>query len=136
MVISAESILGTIVEGKVSRITAFGAFVDLGDGASGLIHISEVANAYVRDVNEYLKVGDTVKVKVISIDAGGKISLSLKQAVEKEKPASNLCEWQYTPPAPQAEASSCFEDKLARFMKDSNEKLVALKRHQDGRKGR
>lgn len=135
--------LDSIVEGKVTRITAFGAFVDLG-GCSGLIHISEIADAYVRDVNEYLHVGDIVKVKVVSVEPPGKIGLSLKQAQEKPaeparpRPAERARQAERPRPAqpeqPQTEAS-IFEDKLARFMKDSNEKLVALKRHQEGRKG-
>ena len=131
---------GSIVEGKVTRIAAFGAFVDLG-GCSGLIHISEIADAYVRDVNEYLHVGDVVRVKVVSVEPPNKIGLSLRQAQEKPvKPA--------VPPRPRQQEkprvaqqeqpvteASLFEDKLARFLKDSNEKLVALKRHQEGRKG-
>ena len=72
---------GSIVEGKVTRIAAFGAFVDLG-GCSGLIHISEIADAYVRDVNEYLHVGDVVRVKVVSVEPPNKIGLSLRQAHE------------------------------------------------------
>ncbi len=131
---------GSIVEGKVTRIAAFGAFVDLG-GCSGLIHISEIADAYVRDVNEYLHVGDVVRVKVVSVEPPNKIGLSLRQAQEKPaKPAAPPRPRQQEKPRvaqqeqPVTEAS-LFEDKLARFLKDSNEKLVALKRHQEGRKG-
>ncbi|MBE8955714.1 MAG: S1 RNA-binding domain-containing protein, partial [Quinella sp. 2Q5] len=70
---------GSIVEGKVTRITNFGAFVELGDGKVGLVHISEVADVYVNDVRDFLSEGDTVRVKVINVD-GNKIALSLKQA--------------------------------------------------------
>ena len=72
--------IGAVVEGKVTGITKFGAFVALPEGKSGLVHISEVANSYVNDVNDYLSVGQTVKVRVISINEAGKINLSVKQA--------------------------------------------------------
>ena len=72
--------IGAIQEGKVTGITKFGAFVLLPGGKSGLVHISEIANAYVNDVNDYLKVGDAVKVKVLSVNEAGKINLSIKQA--------------------------------------------------------
>ena len=118
--------VGSIVDGKVTGITSFGAFVELEPGVSGLVHISEVADAYVKDVNEYLKINDEVKVKIVNIGENGKIGLSIKQAVVVPPP----------PPPPQPRLESSFEDRLAKFMKDSNEKLVAYKRHQDGRKGR
>ncbi len=72
---------GTILEGKVTGITKFGAFVSLPGGRSGLVHISEVAYSYVNDVNEFLKVGDDVKVKVINIDDNNRINLSIKQTL-------------------------------------------------------
>lgn len=71
---------GSILEGKVTGILKFGAFVDLGNGKSGMVHISEVSNTFVNDINEHLKVGQTVKVKVISIGENGKIALSIKKA--------------------------------------------------------
>jgi S1 RNA binding domain protein len=117
--------VGTIVDGVVTGITKFGAFVKLEDGTVGLVHISEVADAYVKDINEFLKENEQIKVKVVSIGENGKVGLSIKQATVK--PASR--------PAP-VKPDLCFEDKLADFMKDSNEKLVALKRHQEGRRGR
>ena len=72
--------IGAIQEGKVTGITKFGAFVLLPGGKSGLVHISEIANAYVNDVNDYLEVGDTVKVKILSVNEAGKVNLSIKQA--------------------------------------------------------
>ena len=72
--------VGNIVEGTITGIAKFGAFVELPDNKVGLVHISEVANEYVSDVNDYLKVKDKVKVKVITIDERGKIALSIKQA--------------------------------------------------------
>ena len=72
--------VGTIVEGKVTGITNFGAFVELPDGKTGLCHISEIADDYVKDVKDYLKDSQSVKVKIISVDEKGKISLSIRQA--------------------------------------------------------
>ena len=102
---------GQILSGNVSGITKFGAFISLEDGNTGLVHISEVADSYVKDVTEFLKVGDEVKVKVINIEDNGKIGLSIRQAKEKPKPTIN------------------FEDKIARFMKDSDEKLASLNKN-------
>ena len=102
---------GQILSGNVSGITKFGAFIQLENGDTGLVHISEVADSYVKDVNEFLKVGDEVKVKVINIEDNGKIGLSIRQAKEKPKPTIN------------------FEDKIARFMKDSDEKLASLNKN-------
>lgn len=80
--------VGTKLEGKVTGITHFGAFVDLSGGVTGLVHISEIADNYVKDVNDHLKISDVVTVKVINVDKDGKIGLSIKQAVDK--PASEV----------------------------------------------
>ena len=124
--------IGKIVEGKVIRITPFGAFVELAKGVSGLVHISEIANAYVNNIEDYVRVGDLVQVKIVSIEAEGKkIGLSIKQATEQPKPAMR-------PIIIEAEKviNDNFEDRLARFMKDSNEKQLALKKHQETKKCR
>ena len=76
--------VGAIVEGKVSGITNFGVFVDIGE-TTGMVHISEVARNYVKDLKEFVKMGQEVKVKVISVSPEGKISLSMIQAEEPEK---------------------------------------------------
>lgn len=79
--------IGEILEGKVTGITKFGAFVELPEGKTGMVHISEVSNSYVEDINQFLKEGDVVKVKVISISEEGKISLSIKKTQPKpERP--------------------------------------------------
>ena len=75
---------GDIVEGVVTKVAKFGAFVDLEDGKSGLVHISEIADTFVKDINNHIAEGDEVKVKVLSIDEKGKIALSIKDAVEKK----------------------------------------------------
>ncbi|MBP1581167.1 MAG: S1 RNA-binding domain-containing protein [Oscillospiraceae bacterium] len=79
--------IGEILEGKVTGITKFGAFVELAEGKTGMVHISEVSNSYVEDINQFLKEGDVVKVKVINISEEGKISLSIKKTQPKpERP--------------------------------------------------
>ena len=126
---------GSIVEGKVTRITGFGAFVELEDGKVGLIHISEVADVYVNDVRDFLSEGDTVQVKVVNID-GNKIALSLKQAKPKS-PESDVSARTRRGDfrRPQRQLSASFEDKLSKFLKDSDERLTDLKRKTDSKRG-
>ena len=78
--------VGGILEGKVTGITKFGAFVSLGEGKTGMVHVSEVAQTFVENINDHLTVGQTVKVKVMSIGEDGKISLSIKRTQERQKP--------------------------------------------------
>jgi S1 RNA binding domain protein len=118
--------VGSIVEGTVTGITNFGAFIELSDGQVGLVHISEVADTYVRDVNDYLKQNDPVKVKVINIDTRGKIGLSIKQV--NSRPAVGRDRF---PRVPQVS----FEEKLSKFMKESDERLASLKRNTESKRG-
>lgn len=78
--------VGEVFEGKVTGITKFGAFVAMPDGKNGLVHISEIANTYVNDINEFVKEGQVVKVRVIGIGEGGKVNLSIKQAEAPAQP--------------------------------------------------
>ena len=129
---------GSIVEGKVTRITNFGAFVELEEGKVGLIHISEVADVYVNDVHDFLNEGDKVQVKVVSIEGNGKIALSLKQAKVKppESDAQSLKQNRRGDfRKPQRQLSASFEDKLSKFLKDSDERLTDLKRKTDSKRG-
>ncbi|MRN57230.1 S1 domain-containing RNA-binding protein [Paenibacillus monticola] len=160
--------VGTKLEGKVTGITHFGAFVDLSGGVTGLVHISEIADNYVKDVNDHLKISDVVTVKVINVDKDGKIGLSIKQAVDK--PASEV----RPPRAPRPERPSggdrfgggggsgggggggggfnrerggrgafnkpvagkpSFEDKMSRFLKDSEERISSIKKNTEGKRG-
>lgn len=127
--------VGSIVEGKVTGITNFGAFVQLDEGKTGLVHISEVALEYVKDIHDHIKVNDQVKVKVVSIAPGGKISLSIKKVLEMEKAAkaSRPAEVDSFRKSPSADLS--FEDKMSRFKMDSDEKMQALKRSYESKKG-
>ena len=121
--------VGSVVEGRVTGISKFGAFVELPDGRVGLVHISEVADTFVRDISDHLSEQDKVRVKVIDMTETGKVGLSIKQAAPAKQPP------QYYESSSYATEEN-FEDKLLRFMKESNEKQVTLKRHQDNRKGR
>ncbi len=128
--------VGKIIEGKVSGITGFGAFVDLGEGKSGLVHISEVSKNYVKDINEHLKVGDTVKVKVMNIEANGKIGLSIKKALEEERGKKYVfsgipAEFSFDNEKTQ---DLSFEDKLAKFKQDSSDRMQDVKRAAENRR--
>ncbi len=118
--------VGAIVEGVVTGVTNFGAFVSLPDGKTGLVHISEIADAYVKDINEYVKKTDRVQVKVLSVDASGKIGLSIKQASPNYRPRTAV---------DFRRSRANFEDRLQRFMKESDERLADLKKNVDAKRG-
>lgn len=131
--------VGEVLEGKVTGITKFGAFVALPGGGSGLVHISEIANAYVSDVHDYIEDGQTVKVKVISVGDDGKVSLSIKKAlppVQAPIHPPETMERRKTPPAsspapapgpdgyvPVNSGDAAFEDKLKHFMQDAESRM-------------
>lgn len=114
--------LGSVQEGVVTGITNFGAFIELPGGVTGLVHISEIAEVYVKDVRDFLKSGDKVNVKVISIDPRGKIGLSVKQANPSTRPKPKKFQ-------------VSFEDKLAKFMKESEERQQVLKKGAESKRG-
>ncbi|SFG36819.1 S1 RNA binding domain protein [Halobacillus alkaliphilus] len=120
--------VGSKLKGKVTGITNFGAFVELPEGKTGLVHISEVADNYVKDINEHLSQGDEVEVKVINVGDDGKIGLSIKKAKESQQSQSRR------PQKPRKPAES-FEQKMNRFMKDSDERLASLKKHTESKRG-
>lgn len=138
--------IGAIVEGEVTGITNFGAFVQLPEGRVGLVHISEVSNAYVKDIHEFVKEHDKVKVKVLTIDERGKISLSMKQAAPapapvNPKPNRGMAEGRERRGAghQQGNAKSglplSFEDKLSKFLKDSDDRMLDLRRNTESKRG-
>jgi S1 RNA binding domain protein len=166
--------VGSKLEGKVTGITHFGAFVELPEGGTGLVHISEIADNYVKDVNDHLKLEDKVLVKVINVDKDGKIGLSIKQTVDKppapERPARPERPAGFRPSSSgegRREGSSdrpssgggggfnrggggdrggrsfnkapvgkpTFEDKVSRFLKDSEERISSLKKNTEGKRG-
>ena len=136
--------VGQIVEGKVTGIMSYGAFVDLGDNTSGMVHISEVAPVYVKEIKDHLTVGQSVKVKILGIDEKGKISLSIKQAEPKPqgvggngaggrqqggRGGSDNFDWNR-----RQNSSDNFDDMLSKFMASSDEKISGLKK--DNRRSR
>ncbi len=123
---------GKVVEGIVSSITSFGAFIQLPEGKTGLVHISEIADTYVKDIRSYIKEKDKVKVKVLTVEKNGKINLSIKQAQEIKRivrPAE--IDWNQEL---NKSAAGSFEDRLAKFLKDSDEKIQQLKKSTDSKR--
>ena len=147
--------VGSVVEGVVTGITNFGAFVELPGGKVGLVHISEVADVYVKDVHDFLKEKEKVKVKVLTVDERGKIGLSIKQLQEKKPeeqnsrsqaqqhgPSSSYRQSSYRAPANDFRRQNrynnnapSFEDKLSKFLKDSDERLTDLRKKTDAKRG-
>lgn len=164
-------VVGTKLEGKVTGITHFGAFVELPGGVTGLVHISEIADNYVKDVNDHLKINDVVTVKVINVDKDGKIGLSIKQTVDKpveqQRPARTARpsggfqrSFDGNRAGPSRTGSgddrgghhrgggggnrsfnkpmgnkNTFEDKVSRFLKDSEERISSLKKNTESKRG-
>jgi S1 RNA binding domain protein len=112
--------VGNIYEGTVTGLSKFGAFVKLPGGKSGLVHISEVSDGYVKDITEHLAEGSAVRVKVISIDEKGRINLSIKKASEDA-------------PAPARKPVS-FEDMLSKFKQESDDKFADFKMSKENRR--
>ena len=139
--------VGSILHGKVTGIAPFGAFVELEDGKTGLVHISEVSSEYVEDISKHLTVGQEVKVRVMNIDPSGKISLSVKRASETQENRKKHRDRDRAPrssglgnrPPEVFEFSHkkedmSFEDKLLKFKQDSDEKIQDLKRNTEGKR--
>lgn len=135
--------VGSIVEGKVTGITKFGAFVEIPGGKTGMVHISEVALTYVKEISEHLSMGQIVKVKILGVTDEGKISLSIKKCQEApadapqpqqrrafpprdSRPRDNNRGWQ--PKKQQSMEGMSFEDMLSKFKQTSDEKMSDLKR--------
>jgi S1 RNA binding domain protein len=169
--------VGAKLEGKVTGITHFGAFVELPGNVTGLVHISEIADSYVKDVKDHLKLEDVVTVKVINVDKDGKIGLSIKKAVDKPPEAAGSGGYRERSGPPReggggfrersgppreggggfggrgggfggrggdrrqggggfaAGGRLTFEDKMSRFMKDSEERMSSLKKNTEGKRG-
>lgn len=122
--------VGSILEGTVVNITKFGAFIEV-EGKTGLVHISEVADTYVKDINDHLKEKDKVKVKVISVDDNGRISLSIKQAMVKKKSSKPVeIDWSKDKEKSKINNNN-FEDAISKFLKESEERFQDLKKHQN-----
>ena len=141
--------VGEMLEGKVTGITKFGAFVLLPGGKSGLVHISEVANTFVSDVHDHVQLGQTVKVKLLSISEDGTINLSIKRALEPAQPAAEsrpkrpesaprpaARSGAPVPPAQQSSGDQAFEDRLNKFMQESDSRIADNRIYADHRSRR
>lgn len=134
--------IGKIYNGKVKAIAPYGAFVDIDEGGSGMVHISEIANTFVNEIREHLTEGQEVKVKVIGINEQGKVSLSIKKALdenpaqpERKRPPQNRerksrpVVWEPKKTVPQSEMN--FEEMMADFKQSSEQRISDLKRNTD-----
>jgi len=130
--------IGSIVEGIVTGITNFGAFIELPNGKTGLVHISEVADTFVEDVRQFLREKDKVQVKILGINEKGKYDLSIKQVARKDEHSSPREEHHYREKRQRhsQHEEMNFEDKLTKFMKESEERLLDLKRNTEAKRGR
>lgn len=131
--------IGAVLDGKVTGITKFGAFVSLPDGKTGLVHISEIAHTFVNDVRDHLKEGQSVRVKVLGMDGSNRINLSIKKAMDPpagrpehsaRSSASNFASRKQVSKEP-----TCFEDRLKQFMQASDSKMSDLNRYIDKKGG-
>ena len=150
-----ELTVGAILEGKVKSITNFGAFIALPENKTGMVHISEVANAFVSDIRQHLTEGQDVKVTVIGLE-NGKVNLSIKRLQPKPQ-RENAPQREFAPrrdnrpmgearPAPKAAApvqpaapktaDQLFEEKLKAFMQESDAKIASSKQYADRSRGR
>jgi S1 RNA binding domain protein len=131
--------VGQILEGVVTGITNFGAFILLPSGETGLVHISEVADTYVKDINDYFQKKDKVKVKVLSVNGEGKIGLSIKRAGQEARDTQHqhksVSKKNSRYSGVGAIGTMSFEDKLSKFLKDSDEKQQDLKRNTESKRG-
>ncbi|MBO7682471.1 MAG: S1 RNA-binding domain-containing protein [Clostridia bacterium] len=145
--------VGEIVEGKVTGLTKFGAFVNLPEEKVGMVHISEVSTTYVKDIGDFLEKGQSVKVKILSIAENGKISLSMKQVPEnaeatkvaesdlpeqgerreKKRSAPNVWQGQKSKFADKDDLT--FEEMMSQFKQQSDDKLTDLKRATESKHG-
>ena len=131
--------VGEIVEGTVKSLTKFGAFVSLDANTTGLVHISEVAHAYVSDLHDFLTEGQTVKVMVIGLE-NGKINLSIKRTLpapsreQNPRPRGGFQPRQGPPnrqqPSAQPQQKS-FDDMLKQFMSESDSKMSSIRAYSD-----
>lgn len=123
--------VGAIASGKVSRITKFGAFVELENGKTGLVHISEISNGFVKQVEDHLKEGQEVKVKIVGIGENGKIEFSIKRLSEEgERRQAQREEMR------KKASETKFEDMMNKFKRLSDDKLLDFKKKSEPRKGR
>lgn len=134
--------VGVVLDGIVTGITKFGAFVDIGNGKTGMVHISEVAPTFVSEINDHLTENQKVKVKVIKIADDGKIALSIKKAVEVkpkynslDKRAKNTKSNSWSSAPRKSPDTMNFEDMMSKFKQSSDEKMSDLKWSTESKRG-
>ena len=137
--------VGAKLQGKVSGITNFGAFIDLGEGKTGLVHISEISNGFVKDIHDVLTVGDEVTVKVTSVGDDGKVGLSIRKAQDQPQPEKKPFKREFRDnnrPKPSAKGKpqnsggkQDFDSLMSSFLKDSDDRLSSIKRNTEGKRG-
>ena len=136
--------VGAKLQGKVSGITNFGAFIDLGEGKTGLVHISEISNGFVKDIHDVLTVGNEVTVKVTSVGDDGKVGLSIRKAQDQPQPEKKPFKREFRdnnrpkPSAkgkPQNSGKQDFDSLMSSFLKDSDDRLSSIKRNTEGKRG-
>lgn len=148
--------VGAVLEGKVTGITKFGAFVELPDGKTGMVHISEVASTYVKEIRDFITENQTVKVKVLAVTPEGRVTLSMKKVEENNSPQGAFQPGARAPRVPRAPRSAPpkrvgpgadvdfgrqgaspqnFEDMLSRFKQTSDDKMSDIRRNLDGKRG-
>lgn len=126
--------IGTVTEGVITGITDFGAFVKLPGGETGLVHISEVADEFVKDVRNYVSENQTVSVKVLGVNKKGKYELSIKQVSQPSKEKAS----RKRPVAPSSQSNSeggGFEDMMSKWKRESEERLLDVRRNKDAKRG-
>lgn len=110
--------VGRLVEAEVFKITSFGAFVKFSDNQKGFIHISQIAEGFVKDISRHLKLGDVVKARVLNVN-GDKIDLTLKRPKDDKVSYGSAKGFK----------SSIFEDKLNRFLEKNEDSFKVKKMH-------
>ena len=130
--------VGSILEGKVTGITKFGAFVELPENKTGMVHISEVSTGFVKEITDYLQENQIVKVKVIEIDQNGRINLSIKRLLDQPQQSSRRAParrgnvgWQ----PKQVVQPVTFEEMMSKFKADSDDKMSSLRRNVESKRG-
>lgn len=131
--------IGQFARGRVVRVMPYGALVRLDEGSVGLVHISEIADSFVRNIAEYVAADERVVIKVLSCKEGGKFEFSLKQAKDAELEDEELAAELYDSPIGEPETRGAFDEKMRQFMADSSDRLDDIKRHHEeklGKRGR
>lgn len=129
--------IGSIKNGKIVKITKFGAFVEIEKGVVGLVHISEISKSFVEDISKLLKIGEFVNAKILSNEKN-KLSLSIKQVQELNVTKTNYIKKEIITKEnnyKKKENVSSFEDMLAKFKKNSEEKISNIRKNLDSRRG-